>query len=560
MKKIIISAVFIGLWVSLFAQITVETDISKNVLTSTLGTGNDIDDPGLEDLFFSISPNGMPQYGREVKWNLWLNTDDEVRSYRVRKGDYGRSAISDSIIPIKFNKGILFDPALTPDMDMKENWVKLSKAWNFSADAYTIVVLSIKNQGEEIMNEGRVKFDYPTVDLNVSEVKIYNEWGYVEEKETGLEKEIYTLVFEELLPGEVRHFYFYIDVEGKGKRDVKDGLLYADLLGHQQTSLRKDKTNPPHDPNGLTLVNALLNTPMISNCTPFAGHPVLEDACANGTLFWYDNQGFDLENYCKFFNGNYCDPPYSLNYPYCNIDQERLIYQMTCLNDGEGPAGTVIMEATWGDPELIESGSFATDDFSHSVLPSWNNPEATFLFEKINLPGLNDPEIVYMYDECSAQVTFSLDTKCAVNGDIVAAGLIKFYDTEGILADELATNTVTAVPEQGQYDNIRSNCINCGEKRLKSTSENIAEEYRLSTSEGNDFILISRLETGATELIESQMTINMIDISGRVIEQLSVPTAQLATGYRIDVSSLPSGIYILSGQNGESRFAKKFVH
>ncbi len=559
MKKVIISAVFMSLWIGLFGQLTVESKISKNVLMSDLGTGDPNLDPGLQDLFFSISPNGIPQYGRKVEWNLWQGTNDEVRYYRVKKGRWGKAAISDVIEPVQYNEGIAVDPALTPSIDMERNWVKLSKSWNFSAESYNIVVLSVKNQGNEIMRKARVNFDYPTVDMQVSEVKIYNEWALIEEKITKPKEERYKLVFEDLLPGELRHIYFYIDVSGKTSRGLQDGVLYANLLGQERVPLKKDKTNPPHDPNGLTLINAILNTPPIENCEPFEGHPVLADVCASGVPFWYDNQGYDLSENCKYFNGSYCDLPYSLNYPYCNDDQERLFYQMTCLNDGQGAAGKVIMRTAFADPTLLESQSFATNESSHPVFPTWANPTATFLFEEINLPGLNDPEVVYMYDECSAQVIFSVDTRCHIEEDIFVEGLIEFYDVVGALADELATNSVTAVPEQGQYDNIRPKCTSCIEQRVKSSAEINAEQYILSMVDGDDYITISRLTTGTIDLMDAKTNISLLDISGRVLNHLSVSATQLDAGYRIDVSNLPSGVYVLSGWNGESRFAKKFV-
>ena len=561
MKKILFSVIFISLWGSLFGQLTIESDISKNVLTSQLRTGDNNLDTGLQDLFFSISPNGVPQYGRDVKWNLWSGTNDEVRYYRVKKGSWGRQAINDSIALIEYNDEVVFDPADTPDMDMKENWVKLSKSWNFSRGAFTIVVLSIKNQSREVMETARVEFKYPIADLAVSEVKIYNDWAAIEQIELRAEEKTYSIVADNLLPGEVRHLYFYMEVLEKNQRELEESLLTAELIGHPGASLLVNKTNPPHDPNGLILVNALVNTPLVLDCEGFSGHPVLEEVCASGVPFWYNNLGDDPSKECHFFNGRYCDLDYSLNYPYCNIDQEKLTYQITCLNDGQGTAGKVIMRTLLEGEDLLLEESFRTDESSHDVLTTLTDLESEFLFEGINLPGLNDPEVVYMYDECSAQVIFSIDTQCDVNGDIWARGDIEFYDIEGNLADELATNSVTAVPKQGQFDNVSPKCIDCIGRRLSPEELNISEKYILSTSEDKNYITISGLETNAFDLVDRETTLRIVDVSGRVIMQLTIPASQLLhLGHRIEVSSLPSGLYILSGEDGKKRFAKKFIH
>ena len=530
-----------------FSQYTVESIFidNSNTLNSQFHflTDEDIS----QDLFFSIGPNGLPQYGQSVSWNLAAGTRDKARFYHVKKGDWDREAIQTQEQDINFLGSANINPVnATPNIDMESNWIKLGKSWNFTRDNYAVAIVSFTNQGEEKIESGRIRFSHPdNIFIDITDIYIYNEWVKLLSTETESGMKVYEFEYNNLEPREIRHLYVEVDIAKSSMIRLPRIDLYAEMVGYQNTQLISQGIIPPHDPNALYLINALENTDTDQNCASYSEYPALEEACNLGKPFWVK---------CSNPGDSKCPEAHSLNYPYCNIDSELLTYKITCLNDGEGYAKDVEMLNVFD----VNSSPFINDIFdyfgTHDVNGGFDYPEVRFTFEDINLPGLNDEHTVYTYDECSAAATFTLKTKCYQKEKIDAQAAITFFDMAGNSVGDVLTNYVTIVPEQGVYTNYTPECISCKKGKRSASSPSTIKDISLSWTNSTLNVSFDRDQEDA------QTSMQLIDISGRlIIERTISPNGNIRINEQLDISNLTSGIYFISIQNGDKNHVEKLV-
>ncbi len=514
-----------------------------------------------EDLFFSIGPSGLPQYGQNVAWNLSPGTIDKARFYHVKKGDWDRSAIRTDEEVILFSNSEIINPVEeTPNINMKRDWIKLGQSWNLARDNYAIAIVSFTNHWNANINKGTIKFSHPDVShIEVQEIYIYNQWLQLISSDIVAGRKVYEFEYFNLAPREIRHLYLKVNIRKYPMSQVPDIDLRVEMVGFQSDEIRSDGTIPPHDPNALYLLNAFENTTPISSCGVYSAHPELENACNNGDLFWI---------WCPDPNDYYCPLrlKYSLDYPYCNQDSEIIKYRINCLNDGAGFARHVQMLNSFdvqgpsistdigpADVPPFEVGNF--DYFSsHDVTGEFNYPSVEFNFNDIYLPGLDDPQTVYTYDECSAQVTFTVKTLCDIDKIINAKAEITFYDTNENAVDAITTNHLNIVPEQGEYNNYEPQCISCNlDERNFQNPSNTKEISMISGA--------SKLEVSfERDRVDELVSLYLVDISGQLLLSQTIgQDGNLLINEDIDISNFTSGIYFLSIQIGDRTYNKKFV-
>ena len=528
-----------------YAQLSVQSTFTENKLLSHLYPSG-FEDVS-QDLFFSIGPNGLPQYGQDVSWNLNENTSGLARYFHVKKGDWDRSAIRNFTDQINFTvSDNLFPPEDTPNVHMGTNWIKLGNSWNFSHDNYNIAIISFTNQGEKPLEKGIIKFSHPSNSfISIQDFYIYNDWIQFVDDSNVSNTKTYEFQFENLEPGEIRHLYIKVDISQKSSFSIPPTQFEVEMVGYQSDFLFADGIIPPHDPNELTLLTALENTDPIYNCEHYDHIPELGEICRSSQLFWV---------LCRQEGSLKCPIEHSIHYPYCNNDSELLTYRITCLNDGQGIAKHIEMDAKFD----LNFSPFDMDIFnfegSHYTIGSFDYPIASFLLNEINLPGLNDNYTVYTYDECSAQVEFQVKTLCNINEKIRTVATITFQDLNEVEVEEVQTNTIYIVPEQGVYNNYDPLCIPCGENAKKMNSS-MDEDLTLFWSNSSLDISLERINPS------SVVKLIIYDISGRIIKNLDVqPNGSTHLIEQINTSNLSSGIYFLSIQNGSDRFVKKFIN
>jgi len=551
MKRLIFLSLILISCVAGYGQVTVTSTFNgnSNQLNSHYSfTPQQILTENIDrDLFFSISPNGIPQYGRNVRWNLNGNTDGVARFFHVKKGDWERSAIRTADETIIYNGYETYDPSATPNIPMGNDWIRFGTSWNFSHDNYNIAIVSITNPGEETIAKGTVRFKHPDHNfISIPEWYIYNDWMEFEAQFTSNNFSHYEFVVRNLAPGEVRHLYLKVDFAQPSSFTFPRTTFVAEFVGYQRAEVQASGIIPPHDPNQIQLLTALENTPPINNCEDYSDEADLYAACQLGNPVWVD---------CTVEQDAKCPYLVSLNYPYCNQDSEVLKYRVTCLNEGKGVAQDVVMNASFfalGNP--FEDNFFHYEG-SHPLTGEFLYPRADFEFLDINLPGLNDPDVVRLYHECIADATFEVKTLCDIEETINAFASITFYDTAGSPVDPIATNVVTAVPEQGVYTNYSPNCVGCGIFGFDNQNRSVDPEYKTS----NDGMSLN--VTMQRTVRDAKINLQILDVSGRLLMTRQIlPDGSDATTTQFDISTLNTGIYFLTIQNGRHQEVRKFAH
>lgn len=558
MKKYISIVWMMFLSIIVYSQLNVATDFIEN--TNTLRAqyhffpGEDVS----QDLFFSIGPNGIPQYGRTVAWNLSPGTNDLARFHHVKKGDWDISAIRTVNEEIDFLESDINHPEEdTPNVDMGDEWIKLGQSWNFSHNSYAIAIVSFTNRKNSKIEKGKIRFSHvANSNVVIEDIYIYNQWvqlsGSYIDPSTG--RRIYEFDYADLTPQEIRHLYLKVNVYKPLLGQGPDIDLKVEMVGFQSDGIIANATIPPHDPNALYLLTALENTTTHNDCGVYSSFPDLQETCEEGKPYWI---------WCPNINDVSCKRlKYSLNYPYCNIDSEVLKYRITCLNDGAGFASKVEMQNIYNlvYPSVFSDSYENESPFeanlidymgSHDVNGSFSYPEVNFEFSDINLPGLDDPYTVYTYDECSAHVTFEVQTLCNIEKTIRAQAGITFFDTDGTDVGEILTNNVTTVPEQGEYTNYEPECISC-------------DHYNRSVA-GNQEITLRNNSTSLNVTfernhIEEHVSLQVIDVSGNLLLNRKISSnGNVFVNEDIDISNHPAGIYLLSIQIGDKNYVKKFI-
>lgn len=530
-----------------YSQMTVQSSFINNTnkLTSqfTFPPGVDVS----QDLFFSIGPNGLPQYGQSVDWNLSIPTEGKLRSYHVIKGDWDRSAIRTHEEDINFIRSTnVYPVANNPNIDMGTNWIKLGQSWNFTYDNYTLAIVSFTNQDITNLNEGTVTFSHPKNEfIAVPEIIIYNDWASLLNTREVSGNMVYTFEYKDLSPGEIRHLYLKVDISENTTLNPPAIDLFAEMTNFQSDELTDSGTIPPHDPNALTLLTAIENTTRLQDCNSYLQYPDLVEACKKRELFWI-NHANERDEKCPF--------QYSLNYPYSNYDSESLTYSITCFNDGAGEARHVALQCDFD----LKTSPFEEQIFeysgSHDVDGSFNYPTAKFEFKEINLPGLGNRRTVYTYDECSAEVTFTIKTQCNLNKIIDANAFITFFDSKERSVGDVHTNNLMIVPEQGRYTNYKPEPIPCGYNEREPEDCTSLQKILMQWNNTELNLIFER------NSIEDQVNFKLFDISGRLLEERNInPNGSIQVQEQIETSRFSSGIYVLSIQSGNENYVEKFI-
>ncbi|MEM9546584.1 MAG: T9SS type A sorting domain-containing protein [Bacteroidota bacterium] len=534
------------LCISSYAQVYVETTLlnNSNTLNSqfTFLNGEDV----TRDLFFSIGPNGVPQYGQDVYWNLSPGTHGITRNFHVKKGDWDRSAIRTSEEPISFTSSAVTNPvSATPNIDLGNDWIKLGKSWNFSHDNYSIVILSFTNQQSSPISFGRIKFSMDTyAHVTVPNIYVYNNWVTTSAPTTSQGRTEYEFTYSNLAPQEVRHVYIVIDQAKTGFK-APNLNLSAEMVNYQTAQLHTDDTFPPHDPNAITLLNAFVNTEIASDCSQYASIPALEEACATGTPYWIE---------CPIPGDKKCPLSHSLDYPYCNEDAEYLTYRVSCLNDGQGYASHVNIITTFtpfNSPFEANDFIFNSDD---NYSGTFGYPKAEFFAQNIDLPGLDDPTTVYTYEECSSSVIFRVKTLCNIYEEIDAQAIITFYDKDKEPVEDVATNILRVVPQQGIFTNYTPLCEECADNEENTENRSAVSEYQVIWTDSDVTVSFERTSEN------DQASIQILNAAGQLMQSRNIfSNTSIYVNERFNVSNLHSGLYFVAIQNGKSLFVEKFV-
>jgi len=545
MKKLLYLSWMLLFSISTFSQVNVESTYvnSSNRLNSqfTFPAGENVS----QDLFFSIGPNGVPQYGQSVFWNLSPGTIGKARHFHVKKGDWDRSGIRTAEEDITFVNSVNHYPvSSTPQINMDSEWIKIGKSWNFSHDNYAIAIISFTNRGNQMIKGGQIKFSYSNNPyVSIPEYYNYTELVHLNAIYPEAGRIVYDFEYKNLEPKEIRYLYIKIDISQNDFK-VPNLDLIAEMVGYASDNLDTDDTFPPHDPNSLTLINPFENTTHLGDCDQFEQYPDLHEVCKMGKPYWIEcpNPG-DLK----------CPKSYSLNYPYCNEDSERLTYRISCLNDGQGIAKHVEMINTFD----IEMNPFEVGQFSYSgssgFTGGFNYPNVKFFGEEINLPGLSDEVNVNTYDECSAHVVFTIKTTCNIYEEIDAQAVINFFDQNDNNVGGVLTNNVLIVPEQDVYTNYEPACISCGIGD-HSGSRSLKTQPRLQWSDSELTLFMER------ESADDLVKIQIFNISGQLITTRNIlPNRSISIEERIDVSNLHTGIFFIAIQSGEKNHVDKFI-
>ncbi|MEL6989830.1 MAG: hypothetical protein AAGK97_18625, partial [Bacteroidota bacterium] len=309
----------------LFGNLTFTKEVNTNKYEYTLQASNSTE----KDLFFSIGPNGYPQYGDVVNWEL-SETDGLARFYYFKKGDFGLTGHSTTTDGVVYSQKVT--GAKNPGFDMEGNSVKIETSWDFAPESYNIVMIGIENTKTTALNT-KLTVSYPAATKIVyNEYLNYNDWITEFRQNHNQNMMNFEFDIDDFEPGEIRYIYLVLDVaisrrsEGLSRFNITAKL---DGLGDDGLSAT---TNPiPHDPNALYLLNSYYQG-AVEDCDEFLEFPEMYQDCLDENL-----HVFSLENTpCVTWDfstpnaaGNVC---HVFDYPYCNVNQEKLMYRISCFN------------------------------------------------------------------------------------------------------------------------------------------------------------------------------------------------------------------------------------
>ncbi|GAB5398585.1 MAG: hypothetical protein Aureis2KO_01700 [Aureisphaera sp.] len=410
--------------------------IYDNEIQYSIGPNADI---GENDLVVWIMPNGHQRTGHTISQvyspGSELNTG---QVFFVEKGKWGLVDLGEQFeandIPLHGN----FNTDITsPIVDFEGLNIKAESTWNLVPNNWTFVMLSFTNTLGIDIPSGSINLRAPYYPDNIlafdnQKSIIPNNWASFFEynlDKPGIQEITWT--YNDLAPGEVRTIYAYFSLgnESTDDFDYLDGIdavipFYVSHDG-QESSLVLRKTNPPHDPNRLDLLN-------VADLDPKSGEYTFPE---------YNTPYFDASVWTKelsVLGTDYLNLPpdtekpafYQMAFP----KEQNLLYRLSFENDGAGKARDMIVSLPFlvlpeydfdlSSLEIIGAEHYDPND----IQIQHTEKDIQFLLPDIFLYGKQDPYTTRKSTEVKGYVDFKIGVNNTAPKPIVSNATITLYE------------------------------------------------------------------------------------------------------------------------------------